>query len=139
VAGHWGAVHGSRRPRKAAARKGASEAAALRRCFPGSTPAAYGGSPWPLHFPRLLASVPRCSRPGRKARRAEGALEGRAESSHEGWPLGLGLWALGGDLPRGILQLNPEGDGLADRSLMVHRIERPCRLKAFCGKPRTPN
>ena len=35
VVGHWGAVHGSRRPRKAAARKGASEAAALRRCFPG--------------------------------------------------------------------------------------------------------
>jgi len=30
----------------------------------------------------------------------------------------LALWALGGDLPRSILQLNPEGDGLADRSLM---------------------
>ncbi len=44
AAGHRGAVRGSGRARRAAARMGASEAAAPRRCFPGLTSAAYGGS-----------------------------------------------------------------------------------------------
>ncbi len=67
------AMRGSRRARRAAARKGASEAAAPRRRFPGLTSAAYGGSLRRFTLPRLLASVLRCSRPGRQARRAEGA------------------------------------------------------------------
>jgi hypothetical protein len=69
VAGHRGAVRGSRRACRAAARKGASEAAAPQRRDPRVNLSRLRR----VTTPRLFVPVPRCSRPGRQPRRAEGA------------------------------------------------------------------
>jgi hypothetical protein len=66
-----GAVRGSRRA-VGLASEGRGGSCRPATALPRVNLAAYGGSPWPLTLPRLLASV-LAARPGRQAWRAEGA------------------------------------------------------------------
>jgi hypothetical protein len=93
---------------------------------PGGTQAAYGGSPWPLIPSRLLASVPRCSRPGRQARRAGGAplmiVKKFSQHRYVGCRIGRGASAAATRASR----ISPRSSGWSGRRRCpTHRQESP--------------